>query len=126
MAVPRWQADGERGTPRPAGDWRALYEIEDADAVEAFVARHPGLDVLLAQVPGRIRACFDTDARPSLSVSEEPDSDSDHSNEWLTIVIPIDREWQDTQARLRRFEDEWWLDAMPRGEPLITILPRSP
>jgi hypothetical protein len=48
MAVPRQQTDGERAAPEPAADWRLLYEIEDIEAVEAFVARHLGLGALLA------------------------------------------------------------------------------
>lgn len=124
MAVPRQQIHGEQAPSVAAADWRSLYDIEDLDTVEAFVARYPRLDVLLSQIPGEVRARFDSDERLLLSVSQEPDSDSDEPDKWLTIAIPTDREWEDARDRLRCFDDEWWLDAMPRGGPLIAILPR--
>ena len=124
MAVPRHRIDGERAAQEPTAGWQSLYEIEDQGAVEAFVTRYPRLDALLCRVPGEVRARFNSDARLHLSVSHEPDSDSDEPDEWLSIAISTDRDWQDARDRLRRFDDEWWLAAMPRGEPLIAILPR--
>lgn len=126
MAVPKRQIDAEQTPTSTATDWRSVYDSDDLSAVEAFVARYPCLNDLLSRVPGEVEARFESSARPRLSVSQEPDSDGDEPDEWLTITIEADREWRDARARLQRFEDEWWLDAMPRGEPLIAILPRFP
>ena len=108
MAVPRQQTDGERAAPEPAADWRLLYEIEDIEAVEAFVARHLGLGALLGRVPSEIASRFDDESRPALRVEADPEDEP--ATEYLVISIPTDRDWEDARDRLRRFDDEWWLD----------------
>ena len=123
MALPKRDA----GTDVPASDaasaWQAHYDLEDPPAIEGFVTRHPGLDRLLSQIADQLRARLDLDQRPFVRVTQEPDSDE--RDEWLTIEVPSGPNGDETRARLDRFDDEWWLDAMPRGEPFIVILQRS-
>lgn len=122
MALPKRDA-GSKSLENAASRWQAYYDLEDPSAVEAFVARYPGLDRLLSQMAQQFAARLQLDARPAMRVSQEPDSDE--TDEWLTIEVWSGSDWDDTRARLDRFDDEWWLDAMPRGEPLIAILQRS-
>ena len=112
MAVPRHRVDGERAAQEPTAGWQSLYEIEDQGAVEAFVARHPKLEAILARAPSEIAARFDDESRPVLRVEADPEDEP--ASEYLVISILTRRDHDDAQARLARFDEEWWIDdALP-------------
>jgi hypothetical protein len=112
MAISRRPVEHEPPPDGEAAEWRSLYDIDDAGEVEAFVARRPDLEAILARAPRQIAARFDEALRPVLRL--EADQEDDPPSEYLVIGIPTGREYDDAQARLARLDDEWWLDeALP-------------
>jgi hypothetical protein len=118
MALPRRRSpqpdrDRQAGAPGPPPDWRALYEIENPDEVDAYVAEHPVVVSILAHAPSEVAAAFEEE--PRLVLRHEIDPDDEPASEYLVVDIVTMRDVDDAHDRLNRFDDGWWLDAMPRA-----------
>lgn len=111
------------GTPAPGGapaggaDWRAHYAIEDQDAVEAYLARHPTLQPILAEAPDEIRAVFGTDEPPRLRMVSDPDE----GDTWLFVGIPSSDAGPHMLALIDAFEQRWWLDQMLMTDAVVVF-----
>lgn len=116
MALPK-QRTGDEWPPGEAADWRSLYDVEDPQAVAAYIAPYPHIPGLLTEAFGRVRSVFPESARPRLTLQCDPGA----GDQWLTLLIPLPSYDRDAAARLDRFDDEWWFDAAPRGEPVIVL-----
>jgi hypothetical protein len=93
MALP------QRREARPDRDWRAHYEIENPDEVEAYVAEHPSVTAILAEAPNEIRLVFG----PAVDLRLRFERDPGNGDSWLFIGVP-------------------WADVGPSVLPLIDKL----
>lgn len=117
MALPQRRIGSEGSTDRATVDWRVLYDVEDPEAVAAYIAPYPHIPALLTEAFGRIRSVFPDSRPPTLHIEYDP-GDGDR---WLTLLIPVAPLDKEARDRLHQFDDEWWLDAAPRGEPVIVV-----
>jgi len=117
MALPRRRTP-EDGAEQQAGghdsgaDWHAFYEIENPAEVDAYVRRHPSLASVLAEAPDQVRNIFDE--VPHLVVRHEADEDGEPAGDGLVVDILTGLDADDTQDRLARLDDRWWLVVLPR------------
>lgn len=94
------------------------FTFEDEKAVREFLKRHQALVPLLPEVAQQLSRYFDEQALPRLELV--PDYEGDGEPELFVIVttsLPID----EALARLRRFDDEWWLRAMDRAHGKLSV-----
>jgi hypothetical protein len=123
MALPKHRADHSRGEPLGGDiDWRTRYDIENLTDVDAYVDRFPSLAPILAQAPRQIATAFGEDIR--LILRSEVDPEDETAIPYLVVDILMRQDVEDVLARLYRFEDIWWLDAMPRDGATIVFMPR--
>jgi hypothetical protein len=102
MALP------QRRTAQPDQDWRAQYEIENPDEVEAYVAELPSVTAILAEAPNEIQAVFGNQSPPRLRLTWDPE-DGDC---WLFVRIPVEDEGPAALPLIEALEQRWWLDRM--------------
>ena len=122
MALPRRRSpqpdqDRQASAPDPAPDWHALYEIENADEVDAYVAEHPTVATILGEAPGQIRAVFGTEAPPRLSMEWDPE----YGDCWLFVGIPSDDVGPSTLPLIDALDEQWWLDRMPTTDATVVF-----
>ncbi|MFN8635309.1 MAG: hypothetical protein U0893_15795 [Chloroflexota bacterium] len=113
------------GTAATEPDWRTLYEIENPADVDAYVALHPVVVSILTEGP---QAVFDAfDEKLSLRLRLEYDREDEPASEYLTVDFVTQRDANDAEMRLDRFDEDWWIDAMSRAaraDATIVFLPR--
>ena len=105
--------DHARWPPSHADEWKSLHDVQDPDAVAAYIAPYPDIPGLLQEAFGRIRSSFPDSATPRLAMQRNPEE----GDEWLTHVISVPAADREAGSRLDHFDDDWWLDAAPHGEP---------
>lgn len=127
MALPRRRAgQGDEGpapgASPPEADWRAHYEIENPDAVEAYVARHPTVQPVLGEAAHQIHAVFGNDAPPRLRLTWDPE-DGDC---WLFVGIPSEDVGPAILPLIEALDKRWWLDRMTTTDAVLTfdVVPR--
>ncbi len=118
MAIPKHQASDERPGAAVAADWRSTFDIEDLDAVEAFVDRHPFLASLLERAPTAVATHFGEHQGLRLEVVADPDAEG---AEHLYLFVRTDRPFEEAYERQRQLDEEWWLDAMPEARAMMTV-----
>lgn len=130
MALPRRRSsrpdrDRQANAPGPEPDWHALYEIENPAEVDAYVAEHPVVVSILADAPSEILAAFEEELH--LVLRHEIDPDDEPATDYLVVDIMTARDVADVDDRINRFDEGWWLDAMPRAAragATVVFLPR--
>jgi hypothetical protein len=97
-----------------------LYQFKDYARVEAFLTAHPSLEKLLIEAHGKIREYFGSDASAALEVFTDYEGDDGDKGPLFAIIdssLPPDEAFD----RLDRLDEEWWLDALPRGEGNLIV-----
>lgn len=84
---------------------QGMYGGLDNEAVQATLARHPGLVSLLSQAAPHVVEHFGPGA--TLALQAQPVESGGFR---LYAVINASGEWAKLRARLDAFDDAWWLD----------------
>jgi hypothetical protein len=96
-----------------------LYKIRNPLDVEEMLAEIPDLGGLLIEAHGKILSAFGADTALTLEVVEE-------TNVFCTpseLVLRVTSSLSPSKAKeiLNQLDNEWWLDALPRGQHRVTI-----
>ena len=84
---------------------------------EAFLVARPDLHALLRDAADQLGHSFPgAPLRVSLRHNEGQGEPPE-----LVLAAVTDLALADAFARLDRFDEEWWLDAMPRADGLLTV-----
>ena len=102
---------------QPAWDFERFYTLRDREAVREFVAKHPFLGSLLSEAYGRIQDHF-SGSEVFLQHVVDPEIE-----DYEELVAFIGTNLPPTEAldRLKRFNHEWWLDAMDRAQDKLSV-----
>jgi hypothetical protein len=130
MALPKRRAPQSDDFPQAGqspteADWHALYEIENPAEVDIYVAEHPPVATILAEAPAEIAGAFDEE--PHLLLRHEIDPEDQPATAYLVVDIVTKRDAHDAHERLTRFDDRWWIDALPqvaRAGAVVVFYPR--
>jgi hypothetical protein len=95
-----------------------LFVVRDTAAVAVVLSEVPGLAELLFEAHEKIRSAFGPSVTLRLAVVENADAPAVASEMILSISSQSLAEDSDV---LRRLDEEWWLDAMPRGGYRLTL-----
>jgi hypothetical protein len=95
----------------------AWYIINDRDSVLGYLSRHPHLVPLLRDVVGAVQRFFPAGDELHL----EAINDAETRTEQLYVIITTALSREEAEARLDRFDEEWWLDALDRTNADLTI-----
>jgi hypothetical protein len=95
------------------------YQLVDAEEVRAFLAAHPFIAALLAEVTAQLPRFF-----PGAPLRLEVGYDPEGHDPPVLILYVVVAGWELAAARaaMDRFDDEWWLDRYhPRNRLSITL-----
>jgi hypothetical protein len=92
----------------------ARFDFDDEPAVLRLLGEHPGLIPLLLEAREQVSVYF-PGSTALLRVLADPLPDDDN-NELLVLYIQTTLAPPEALARLRQFDEDWWLDAVPRAE----------
>jgi hypothetical protein len=126
--MPKQYKDREDGTPGESpgsvhlwiGPLADLYQFRDYTRVEAFLTAHPYLEKLLLETHGKIREYFGQDASAALEVFTDCECDGEDEGP-LFAIIQTNLTYCEASGLLDRLDEEWWLDALPRGEGNLIV-----
>ncbi len=93
-----------------------LYEFRGAKAVSIFLTEHQDVLPLLKQIPEITKRYFENILKFVLEL--RPDLDGNNPPE-LFVYIVNNHSAEEAWERMRKLEDEWWLDAV--GDALVNI-----
>ncbi len=96
----------------------ATYQFRDQLSVNHFLHDHPGVVATLGEAAEIIPRFFGHDVAIELQVAHDPEALDDVE---LIARIQTDLSVDEALARLRRFDQEWWLDALPKADGALTI-----
>ncbi len=99
-------------------DLEDLYELA-GDEVEDFIREHPVLQDLVYEAHAEIRSLFGAEPRLLLKVLEDPDDESEQAQLGMVIETSADRD--SARTMLRKLDEQWWVEAMPKADNLMTI-----
>lgn len=97
----------------------AGFTVRRRDEVNAVIARHPYVVPLLLEAHEVIARYFDLTDPVVLTYVEDPEAESDDSG--LYAYIPLKASYEEARRRLRRFDEEWWLEAQDRANDTLVI-----
>jgi hypothetical protein len=93
-----------------------LYQIEDFDAVEAYVSKHRGVVPFLADIPVQARRYF-----PNAPLTLELLTDPENGEQLLLVMILTEQEIHDAWKEFERFRQEWYLDNLEQADHKVSI-----
>ncbi len=96
-----------------------LYRFNDREAVTGFLSRHDFLVDLLIEAREHIRTHFGPDTPTALEIFY--DLDDEHEEPDLLALIETTLPAEEASVQLDRFDETWWLDALPRSQYILTI-----
>ena len=96
------------------------FTFGDEQAVSHYLDRHPFLVPLLWEVDVKIRQYFDVDSPLILEVVKDYEAGSEEYDE-LFAMIPTTLSPKEARERLRRMDENWWLEASRRGQHRMSI-----
>ena len=96
------------------------FAFGDEQAVSHYLDKHPFLVPLLWEVDIKIRQYFDVDSPLILEVVKDFESGWEEGDE-LFAMIPTTLPPAEARQRLRRFDENWWLEASRRGQHRMSI-----
>jgi hypothetical protein len=115
MALPTGRSSGEHphdsrqaSAPSADSDWHAYYQIENPVDVDAYVADHPSVTVILNEAPDEILTIFGTTDRPRLRLACDPEV----GDCWLSVGIPAADIGPSALPLIDALDERWWLDRM--------------
>ncbi|MDQ3044497.1 MAG: hypothetical protein M3R06_05020 [Chloroflexota bacterium] len=95
-----------------------IYVFRDSTDVVRFLREHPRVISPLIQADDHIRAYFGASTAVKLDVVRDPESDGyNELYAFIQTTLAVD----EALERLRRFDDGWWLGALPQAEGLLTF-----
>lgn len=97
----------------------AGFIVRRPDEVMDVLTKHPYLIPLLLEAHEVIPRYFDLTEPVVLNVIYDYDAEEEQRE--LYAYIPIKASHEEARRRLRRFDEEWWLDALERANDLLTI-----
>jgi hypothetical protein len=92
---------------------------EQREGVERFLAEHPALRPLVREAGDKLREYFGEATELAVERFVDPESSSAPVELFLRVKTPLDVE--EARERLGRFEEEWWLDNLQRGDYLLNV-----
>jgi|GEM_PF-2875833 len=100
---------------------REFYEIEDAEAVGAFLTKHPRIVPSLQESASYVERFFPGFKR-SLSVEmDEDDSPGSDNVERIYLLIAANENFDDLQTRMDRLDEEWGYELCESTNELVII-----
>jgi hypothetical protein len=114
MALPHRRPDGNR-TRGP--DWAAGFDIENVEAVAAYVAEHPSVAPLLTDAPAYIASIFRNTEPPRLRLAIDPEA----GDCWLAVAIPVSDDGPAALQLIDAFDEQWWLARMPLTDATLVF-----
>lgn len=106
--------------PANGHEARALvrrYAVTDVERVIGFLRQSPTLVSLLAEATEAVGEHF-PDMPLALEVVADPDvSDAEHLALSVGTSLPVPEAFD----RLQHFDEDWWLDRLPRAEGKLVI-----
>jgi hypothetical protein len=96
------------------------FVLRGEEAVCRYLDIYPFLVPLLWEVDGKVRQYFDVDSPLILEVVKDFESGSEEGDE-LFAMIPTTLPPAEARQRLRRFDENWWLEASRRGQHRMSI-----
>lgn len=86
-----------------------VYTIDDQAAVGSFLRAHPELMGVLAQAATHLRRLFGPEPQVALEVVVDPEAEQcAQLVAYVCTVLPV----EEALARLRRLDEEWFLDQL--------------
>lgn len=98
----------------------AAYNFRDADRVRAFLHKHPEVIPPLLEAPAVVKRHFGASTQLVLELLHDPEADA---HKQLFALTQTNLEPEAALAALDRFDQEWWLDALPRVNCHLTFSP---
>jgi hypothetical protein len=99
---------------------RRDYQITDEEEILAFLERYTTVAPLLFDIRSNIRRFFDDDPA-RLDMFHDPEWPQDDPE--LVVNIQTALEPKEALARLRKFDDEWWIKRLSETRlPLIVSI----
>lgn len=96
------------------------YQLVDADEVRAFLAKHPFMEPLLAEVAAELPKYF---PGAPLRLEVEYDPEGYGPPELLLAAVVPGWTADAAQDAMDEFADQWWLDRYDRGQNVLVIMP---
>lgn len=101
------------------GRLEKLYEFRDGIFVRRFIEEHTFLLELVEEAYTKIATCFGANVPVFLEVMADPESTQDDLE--LVAFVQSHMSVEDSLKALERFDEEWWLDTMPRAKGLFAV-----
>lgn len=98
-------------------DLERLYPFRDLSRVRTFLSKH-GFLVSLLDTAYDITARYFTPVSLALEVIADPDSADDQQ---LVLFVALQSTPAEAFAKLQRFDDEWWRNAMDEARGRLCI-----
>ncbi|MBN1592624.1 MAG: hypothetical protein JW941_05185 [Candidatus Coatesbacteria bacterium] len=89
-------------------DLPEIYERPE-NAVLEHLSQHPSIIGLLARAASKTVQYFGSDIRLALELIHDPEDSG--AGPTLYVVIGTELPWEESLKALRRFDNEWWLEA---------------
>jgi len=99
--------------------WAKPYEIRKYNSVVEFVNRNPFLKNILPEVYEKISEYFGPHTGAALELFVPPYSEAETSE--LFALIQTNLEVDESVDRLKKLDEEWWIDALPRAQCCLSI-----
>ena len=96
------------------------FIFRDKKAVSHYLDKYPFLVHLLWEVDVKVRQYFDVDSPLILEVVRDFESGSEDGDE-LFAMIPTTLPPEEARTRLRRLDENWWLEASRRGQHRMSV-----
>lgn len=97
---------------------RHLYAWEDPDEVRRLLLEHPETHAVLVEAVEHVRRNFGDGTRIGLRIAHELDGSGPPK---LFADIHTAQDVADAHASIDRFDAEWWLDAMPAVQGVLSF-----
>ncbi len=94
------------------------YEVEDTEAVESYLDKHPSLYDLVIEARQEITTHFDSGTPVLLDVAVDPEGINDPE---LVLRVQTKLPVNLAMERLAAFDQAWWLPNLRRSQQRLTI-----
>lgn len=87
--------------------------------LQASYGSIPFCETLCLKPMLKIRSLFGAEPRLLLQILEDPDDETEQQQLGLVIETSADR--HSARTMLRKLDEQWWIEAMPKAANLMTI-----
>ncbi len=95
----------------------SLFDLEQPEAVTAFLRHNSDLIPLLLESRGQVGLRFG-EARMRLTLMSDPEATDDQR---LYALVLTSLSPEEAERCLEKLDAEWWLDALPQARSRLTI-----